>query len=362
SSITLDAWMGASNEMIPPCSSAVRALRWRFTKFAPSTTTRPVFRYTRITFPTCPLSSPRSTFTVSPVVTCSFTRSEFCACRFWPLFRARSVFLYLRIRILQDLGRERDDLHVLLLAQLAGDRAEDTRRPRLARIIDDHHGVLVEADVAAVLPPRLLHRAHDDRLRDVALLHRPVRERVLHGHDDDVAEAGIAPARSAEDADHERRLGPRVVRDLHHRLLLDHGRPPLPCTLHDLDDTPPLVLRQRTRLHDPHGVADLRRVLLVVGLQALRARHHLAVDGMRHATLDRDHHRLLHLVAHHEAGARLARAAGCGLLLVGHLSHGSFLPRSARALELALAQDGLEPRDVLADPAQPERILEGLGS
>src|SRR3954470_12394527 len=323
SSITFEAWMGAGKSTIPPCSSALRALRWRFTMFAPSTTTRPVLRYTRMTFPTWPLSSPRTTLTVSPVETWILTRSEFWACRFWPFALARSVFLYLRIRILQDLGRERDDLHVLLLAQLASDRAEDTRRPRLARIIDDHHGVLVEADVAAVLPPRLLHRAHDDRLRDVALLHRSVRERVLHGHDDDVAKAGIAPAGSAEDADHERRLGTRIVRDLHHRFLLDHGRSPLPCTLHDLDDPPPLVLRQRPGLHDPHGVADLRRVLLVVGLQALRARHHLAVDGVRHATLDRDHHRLLHLVAHHEAGARLARAAGRGLLLVGHLSHGS---------------------------------------
>src|ERR1700676_4939109 len=35
-------------------------------------------------------------------------------------------------------------------------------------------------------------------------------------------------------------------------------------------------------------------------------------------------------------------------------------PRSARALELALAQDGLEARHVLADPAQPERVFEGL--
>src|SRR3954467_11072038 len=35
--------------------------------------------------------------------------------------------------------------------------------------------------------------------------------------------------------------------------------------------------------------------------------------------------------------------------------------RSARALELALAQDGLEARDILADPAQPERIFERLG-
>src|SRR3979411_1732516 len=226
SSITFEAWMGAGKSTIPPWSSGLRALRWRFTMFAPSTTTRPVLRYTRMTFPTWPLSSPRTTLTVSPVVTCSFTRSEFCACRFCPFVGARSGFLYLRMRMLTHIGRELDDLHVLLLAQLAGDRTEDTRRPRLARIIDDHHGVLVEADVAAILPPRLLHRAHDDRLRDVALLYRAVRERIFHGHDDNVAETGIAPACSAQDADHECRLGARVVRNLHHRLLLDHGRSP----------------------------------------------------------------------------------------------------------------------------------------
>src|SRR6059058_1627699 len=38
-----------------------------------------------------------------------------------------------------------------------------------------------------------------------------------------------------------------------------------------------------------------------------------------------------------------------------------FSRASARALELALAQDGLEARDILADPAQPERVFEWFG-
>ena len=51
----------------------------------------------------------------------------------------------------EHLGRERDDLHVLLLAQFAGDGTEDAGRPWLALIVDQHGRVLVEPDVGAVL-------------------------------------------------------------------------------------------------------------------------------------------------------------------------------------------------------------------
>ena len=42
-------------------------------------------------------------------------------------------------------GARRDDLHEVLLAQLAGDRPEDARAARVALVVDDHGGVLVEA-------------------------------------------------------------------------------------------------------------------------------------------------------------------------------------------------------------------------
>src|SRR5690242_13910250 len=99
----------------------------------------------------------------------------------------------------------------------------------------------------------------------------------------------------------------------------------LTSALDDLDDPPPLVLRQRPRLGDTHGIAGLRRILFVVRFHALRARHHLPIHRVRHATLDRHHHRLLHLVAHDETGPRLPRAALRGLLF-GHISHWSFPP------------------------------------
>src|SRR6476646_803601 len=55
---------------------------------------------------------------------------------------------------------------------------------------------------------------------------------------------------------------------------------------------------------------------------------------------------------------RAFRSVACSLV-ISAMCH--VPPRSARALELALAQDGLEACDILADPAQPKRIFEWFG-
>src|SRR5687768_11434514 len=110
----------------------------------PSTTMRPVLRDTRITFPSLPLSSPRTTRTVSPLETCSGVRSALSAWRLRLTGFGRSVLRYLSTRMLQDLRRQRDDLHVALLAELARHGTEDARRARLAVVVDDDDGVLVE--------------------------------------------------------------------------------------------------------------------------------------------------------------------------------------------------------------------------
>jgi hypothetical protein len=78
-------------------------------------------------------------------------------------------------RLNADLGSERDDLGELPLAQLACHRAEDARAHRVLVGLDQHDGVPVEADVRAVLAANLLHRAHDHRARDLALLDGAVR-------------------------------------------------------------------------------------------------------------------------------------------------------------------------------------------
>src|SRR6266702_4957332 len=122
-----------------------------------------------------------------------------------------------------DLRGERHDLHEPLLAQLASYGAEDARGPRLALIRDEHGGVLVEADVGAVLPLRFLGGPHDHRPRHLALLDLAGGDGVLDRDDHDVAQPRVAALGPAQHADHERAPRARVVRDLELRFLLHHG-------------------------------------------------------------------------------------------------------------------------------------------
>src|SRR6266496_3288433 len=147
-----------------------------------------------MTLPLAPLSRPAMTTTSSPFL----------------------IFMS------EHLRSQRDDLHELLVAQLATDRSEDAGAPRLVVLLDQHGGVLVEADVRPVRAPPLLRRADDDRLDDIALLHAGTRHRVLDRGDDDVADSRIAPTRAAEHTDAENLLRTRVVGDAQSRFLLDH--------------------------------------------------------------------------------------------------------------------------------------------
>src|SRR6185436_8006647 len=125
--------------------------------------------------------------------------------------------------MLQHLRGQRDDLHVLLLAELARDGAEDTGGAGLALIVDQHHRVLIEPDVGAVLPAGLLHGANQDRLGHVALLHLAGGDRILDGHHHGVADSGIAALAAAQYPDDQRLPGAGVVRDFDDRFLLNHG-------------------------------------------------------------------------------------------------------------------------------------------
>jgi hypothetical protein len=64
--------------------------------------------------------------------------------------------------------RQRQDLGPLLLPQLCRDDSADPRPDRLARFVDQHAGVVVKLDHAAVWPLPLLRRPHDHRVSHVS--------------------------------------------------------------------------------------------------------------------------------------------------------------------------------------------------
>src|SRR5205085_2134993 len=163
-----------------------------------STRMRPAFGFASMTRPCLPRSLPLITCTVSPLRTFNV-----CA-------------------ISQHLWGQRNDFHEVLLAQLARDRPEDAGAARVALVVDDHGGVLVERDRRSVIAAERLLRADDDRAHDLALLHSALRRRRLDRADDDVAHARIAAMMAAHHANAEQLAGASVVGDLEARLLLYH--------------------------------------------------------------------------------------------------------------------------------------------
>src|SRR5262245_14929504 len=203
---------------------------------------------------------------------------------------------------LQDLWRQRDDLHEAALAQLARDRPEHARADRLALVVDEHGGVAVEADVAAVAAALLLDGADDDRLHHLPLLDVALRGRFLDRSGDDVAEPRVAAGRPADRIDDRDLARAGVVGDVQDRSHLNHGGL---LDLHRFTDDflqrPALAAAERTRFDDLHGVADLRRVLLVVDHELRRPALGLAVEAVTDLPLDGDDAALLHPVADDDA-------------------------------------------------------------
>ena len=195
----------------------------------------------------------------------------------------------------QHFRRERDDLHELLLAQLAGDRPEHARPDRLALVGDQDRGVVVEADVRAVPPALVPARPHDHRPDDtlaVLLDERRIRRALLDRGRDDVAETRVLACRAAAHPDARDLARARIVRHLEDGSHLDHGSPLGLGLGQDLAQTPALALRQRPRLLDANAVADLRGVGLVVRMEPARALDGPRVFRVLDAALDLDDDRL----------------------------------------------------------------------
>src|SRR5215204_998187 len=201
-SCTLLACSAPSRSTIPPLMLRCGFGRvWRLIMFTPSTMTRFFSGSTFSTRPRLPLSLPVVTTTLSlrRIGVCSFDMA------------------------LQNLRRERNNLHEPALAQFARDGSEHARADRLVLIVDQDGGVAIEADVAAITTALLLARPHDHRLDDLALLDRSVGRRFLHRRRDDVAEARITAGGPAHRIDHRDLPGTGVVGHVENRTHLDHG-------------------------------------------------------------------------------------------------------------------------------------------
>jgi len=110
--------------------------------------------------------------------------------------------------------RQADDLHEPLGAQFARHRPEDAGADRLHLLVDQHGGVAVEADGAAIAAAHRIGRAHDDRLVDIALLDLAARDRVLHRDHDHVAHRGGAALGAAQHLDALHAAGAGIVGDI----------------------------------------------------------------------------------------------------------------------------------------------------
>src|SRR5437867_13015954 len=117
---------------MPPCATWTPrrrwpAFSWRLRMLTPLTTTLCFSGMVRRISPCLPLSLPAMTITGSPCASSSQWRLVCC------LFFSTG---------LQDLRRERDDLHTVTLATLARDRPEDARPARAVAGCDQAGGVL----------------------------------------------------------------------------------------------------------------------------------------------------------------------------------------------------------------------------
>src|SRR4029453_4107767 len=203
---TLDTGIGMSLSMIPPCMVVRVAFWWRLATLTPSTMTLPLVGRARLTSPSLPRSLPVSTTTRSPL-------------RIFMLFFLVPVPLRF---MSQHLRRQGDDAHEALLPQLAAHGPEGAGAPGLLLVVDEHGGVLVEADVRAVRPALLLLGADDDAAHDLALLDRGAGDGVLDRGHEDVADRRVAAPPAPDHLDPQGLPGAAVVGHPQARLLLDH--------------------------------------------------------------------------------------------------------------------------------------------
>src|SRR6185503_10397945 len=124
---------------------------------------------------------------------------------------------------LHHLARQAHDLHEFAVAELPGHGPEDPRPAGIVLRVDNHHGIAVELDVAAVLAAGGALGANHHRPDHCLLLDFAAGNDALDAANNDVPDARRATAGAAEHLDAHHFFGAGVVGHRHPAFLLNHG-------------------------------------------------------------------------------------------------------------------------------------------
>src|ERR1700722_5188169 len=114
---------------------------------------------------------------------------------------------------------------MVLGAQFAWHRPEDTSADRLHLGIDQHSSIAVESDDGAVGAADILADPHHHSLHHITLLHTAARNGFLHGHHNDVADRSVFALRAAQHLDAHDAPRAGIVRHVEVGLHLNHRTP-----------------------------------------------------------------------------------------------------------------------------------------
>src|SRR6201999_1093569 len=103
---------------------------------------------------------------------------------------------------LKNFGSQRNNLQKLLLTQLAGYRTENAGPYRLARFVDQHGSVCIEANISSIAAARFLAGAHYNCLYYFTLFHLTIRRGFLHRCRNHVTETGLLAACATQRQNH----------------------------------------------------------------------------------------------------------------------------------------------------------------
>src|SRR5262249_28234422 len=117
---------------------------------------------------------------------------------------------------------KRNDLHMVLRAQLARYRPKDTRANRFHLGRDQHRRVAVETNDRTVRTLDVLRDTDHDRLHHVALFYAATRNCLFHRYDDDIADRGVFTLGAAKHLDAHDAARTGIVRHIEVGLHLDH--------------------------------------------------------------------------------------------------------------------------------------------